>query len=640
MILAAIFQEDPSRKVLIQMDDTPLKIGRGPRPDPGQDIVLLRIPWNDRLISRNHFTATLDGEQLLVERLPAQPGHSPPNEFHTNRPHGEREPLPDPLRLQLGDSFCVGKNGHTSFYWLRSEADLEDALAGYDSQETKVQAELLEPAAHTSTHYDEVEALDEYSLRLQLKLLQRELPEQVLSGWTTDTELYTRAAAFLENALPGQKGVTAAFLALEPGGFELLNPDPTSPADFRPSSNLLSELDIVDPSPGDIHVWSSEDEDAEQAFTGDHLGAAGLGPEIDWVAVLPVSVLDAGSAVLRDEKRRPVYLYIETRQATSTAAKTFIPFLRLIASLVASLLSAREKQRIQDQMTSYFSPALRNLLRDGDDAQLEPAMSECTVLFCDRRGSSRIMEQARTDREILTQLEDNQSVVGEIIQNVFNHDGVITDFAGDGVLALWGWPAHVASSDHHATRAVDTAAAIAEHFRPRVEYHKKQRRHISPIRIGISTGRIAVGRTGPAQQMHISVFGRQVNFGARLESIAKEFHIPVLISSETILQMPETTHRFRKLAYMKPAGFLQSYPIYELVLPKELGGSGAQDDHIEIYEQALQLFVEREWKKCRQLLENLPHDDRPARWLHEKTNEYSNKDLDKNWDGTIDNLAK
>ena len=552
MILAAVFQEDRSRKILIKMDETPLKIGRGPQPDGDEDVVLLRIPWNDRLISRNHFIASLDGEKLVVERLSAHSGHNRPNEFFTDFGPGERESLPDPLHLQYGDSFCIGKNGHTSFYWLQSEDDFDEALSKHDNQ-VATKADTFEPVSSSSVHYDEVEALDEYSLRLQLKLLQRELPEQVLSGWTTTAELYTRAAAFLQNALPGQKGVTAAFLALEPGGYELLNPDPNIPANFRPSSTLLSELNISEPSPGDIHVWTSEDE--QEAFSSPSLSS-----QIDWVAALPVSVLDEGSAVLRDKKRRPIYLYIETRQASATAAKTFIPFLRLITSLVASLLSAREKQRVQDQMSSYFSPALRRLLRDGNEEQLEPAMSECTVLFCDRRGSSRIMEKARTDEEILVQLEDNQTVVGEIIQNVFDHDGVITDFAGDGVLALWGWPDNWKdSNEHHALRAVDTAAAIAKHFASRVEYNKKRRQYISPIRIGISSGRIAVGRTGPAQQMHISVFGRQVNFGARLESIAKEFKVPALVSSETIWQMPETSHRFRKLCYMKPAGFLQSY---------------------------------------------------------------------------------
>ena len=140
--------------------------------------------------------------------------------------------------------------------------------------------------------------------------------------------------------------------------------------------------------------------------------------------------------------------------------------------------------------------------------------------------------------------------------------------------------------------------------------------------------------------MHISVFGRQVNFGARLESIAKEFKVPALVSSETIWQMPETSHRFRKLCYMKPAGFLQSYPIFELVLPKELGGSGANETHIEIYEQALQLFVERKWRECRQQLQNLPQDDQPARWLLANTEKYSDKDLDDDWDGAIDGLNK
>jgi len=632
MILAAVFQEDRSRKILIEMDTTPLKIGRGPQPDPREDVVLLRIPWNDRLISRSHFIASLDGEQLVVERLPARPGHAQPNEFFTNSPPGQREILPDPLRLQPGDSFCVGRNGHTSFFWLQSQSDLEEMLAKYDYQVAE-KTDSFEPTLPSSIHYDEVEALDEYSLRLQLKLLQRELPEQVLSGWTTDTELFTRAATFLQNALPGQKGVTAAFLALEPGDFKLLNPDPNLPADFRPSQTLLGELSISDPSPGDIHTWTSEED--EEAFA-----SRSLGSQVDWVVALPVSVLDEDSAVLRDYKGRPIYLYIETRHATSAAANTFIPFLRLIASLVASLLSAREKQRIQDQMSAYFSPALRRILQGGDEAQLEPSMSECTVLFCDRRGSSRIMEKARTDEEILVQLEDNQNVVGEIIRNVFDYDGVITDFAGDGVLALWGWPSHLASSDHHAVRAVEAAAAIAEHFASRVEHDEKRRRYISPIRIGISTGRIAVGRTGPEQQMHISVFGRQVNFGARLESIAKEFRVPVLVSSETISLMPDPSHRFRKLCYMKPSGFLQSYPIYELMLPKELGGSGSDDKYIEIYEQALQLFVERNWKECRQLLENLPRDDQPARWLHGQTKKYSNKDLGEDWDGAISSLAK
>ncbi len=614
------------------MDATPLKIGRSPQPVLSENVVLLRIPWNDRLISRNHFTASLDGNDLVVERLPALPGHPPPNEFHTNAPFGQRKALPDPLRLKTGESFCIGKNGHSSFYWLESEDDLDEALSKYDQQATTTKPSH-EAAPTNSVPHDEVEALDEYSLRLQLKLLQRELPEQVLSGWTSSAELFTRAATFLQNALPGQKGVTAAFLALEPGKYELLNPDPNIPANFHPSSTLLSELNIADPSPGDIHVWTSKEEDAIFANRS-------LGSQVDWVAILPVSVLDEGSAVLRDRQNRPIYLYIETRQATATAAKSFIPFLRLIASLIASLLSAREKQRVQDQMSSYFSPALRRLLQDGNEEQLEPAMTECTVLFCDRRGSSRIMEKARTDEEILIQLEDNQNVVGEIIQNVFNHDGVITDFAGDGVLALWGWPSHLSSSEQHALRAVDTALAIAKHFASRVEYNKKRRQYISPVRIGVSTGRIAVGKTGPAQQMHISVFGRQVNFGARLESIAKEFGIPVLVSRETIWQMPETSHRFRKLCYMKPAGFLQSYPIFELVLPKELGGSGADDTHIEIYERALQLFVERKWKECRQLLENLPRDDQPASWLHAKTKKYSNRDLDENWDGSISSLAK
>ena len=66
----------------------------------------------------------------------------------------------------------------------------------------KEKSDNFESASLTSQNYDEVSQLDEYSLRLQLKLLQKDLPEQVLTGWSEDTELFTSASVFLENALP------------------------------------------------------------------------------------------------------------------------------------------------------------------------------------------------------------------------------------------------------------------------------------------------------------------------------------------------------------------------------------------------------------------------------------------------------
>ena len=86
---------------------------------------------------------------------------------------------------------------------------------------------------------------------------------------------------------------------------------------------------------------------------------------------------------------------------------------------------------MQDQLAAYFSPGLRKILRVRDQAELEPAMIDCTVMFADRRGHSRLLELAKSDEEILDRLDENQKVVGLITEEVFQSSGVITDFAGD-----------------------------------------------------------------------------------------------------------------------------------------------------------------------------------------------------------------
>ena len=457
MILIALSQEDTSERVILEVsEDRPVRVGRLPQALEGEAVDLLQIPWRDRLVSRNHFVARREGDDLLVERLPALTGRSNPNAFYSNVASKEREELIEPHRLSAGDSFCIGIRGTTSFFWLNSEDEIESALKKIN-EVADAEVASFAPLSENLVSYDEVEQLDDYSLRLQLKLLQRELPEQVLSGWTDEDDLFSRASLFLENALPGQKGVSAGYVAVskESDGieFEMLNRDPTARADFRPSRTLLGQMNLDNPSPREVHVWTSREN--QRVF---HVGS--LGSEIDWVAVLPVASMDEKATVFRDAEGRPVFQYVVVRQASETAAAAFVPFLRLISSLIASLLQAREEQRVQDRMATYFSPALREMMGRENSGEFEPDMVDCTVMFADRRGSSRLLEKAKTDEQILDRLEENQKIVGLITETIFAKDGVVTDFAGDGALALWGWPKWIKTKRAHARFSVETAEKI------------------------------------------------------------------------------------------------------------------------------------------------------------------------------------
>ncbi len=638
MYLVAVNLDNPKEMAVAQaVVGRPLRIGRRPESFDEESVDLLRVSWDDRYVSRNHCEAVrLAGDRLSLRRLPALTGRGAPNLLHSNLAPAERQPLPEPVELNLGESCVIGARGSTAIYWLKSLRDLEAEIERH--QQWRDQEKEAYEDAPARQDYDEVEQLDEYSLRLQLKLLQRELPQQVLSGWTDEEDLFTRAAVFLENALPGQKGVTAVFIALEKRenevAFEILNPDPFARADFRPSRTLVNRVDLTDPQPADIRIWASKDD--SRIFS-----AESLGERIDWVMIIPVARLDESAAIYRDAQRRPVFLYVETRQASGTAAAAFVPFIRLIASLVASLLSARADQKMQDQMAAYFSPGLRKILRIRDQSELEPAMVDCTVMFTDRRGHSRHLELAKSDEEILARLDENQKVVGLITEEVFRSRGVVTDFAGDGALGLWGWPDFGEENKRHALLAVEAAEAIVRRLAPHVQFEEELNRHMAAVRIGISTGRMAVGKTGPTQQWHISVFGSVANLGARLERIAKEFRVPVLVSDETYRRVQDSgNRRFRQLCLIRPAGFAESYPIHELILSKEMGGSGVSDEDARTYERALNQFNHAQWDDAIDLLDDLPEDDPAATWLKARALWFRKNPPPPGWAGEIESLTK
>ncbi len=639
MYLVAVNYDRPDQSVSLELrDGETARVGRHPeRGDENEDLLFF-IPWQDKLVSRNHFRASCASGRLSVERLPALAGRGNPNVLYSNDAPRERETLAEPVLLEPGDAFVIGAKGITAFYWLEKESDLAERIEEYRSR-CDAKAGFLTAAPSKMQRYDDVEMLDEYSLRLQLKLIQRDLPEQVLAGWANRRELFTRAASFIENALPGQKGVTAAFVAVNRLGdeiaYERLHPDATDRADFQPSRTLLGQLQLDDPVPWDVHLWTSQKD--QEAFRSDSLDR-----RIDWVAVVPVAPFDDTGQVHRDrDQGRPVYLYVETRQATDTSAATFLPFLRLIASLIASLLSARDQQRIQDRMSTFFSPGLRMLMAEANQSLLEPAMADCTIMFADRRGSSHVIEKAKTDEEILNRLRENQEIVGKITEFVFEHDGVITDFAGDGALALWGWPNVEAIKKNHAILAVSAAEDIVRNLAERGEFEEDQGRFMAPVRLGVSTGRLAVGKTGPVQQWHISVFGGVANLGARLERMAKEFKIPVLTSSETYQRTRRAERfRFRRLCLIRPAGFRESYPIYELILPREWGGSGADLDLVRNYETALDHLIQREWDAAIDILSTLPRTDEPTLWLEKKALALRGNPPGPEWSGEIQSLTK
>ena len=209
-----------------------------------------------------------------------------------------------------------------------------------------------------------------------------------------------------------------------------------------------------------------------------------------------------------------------------------MPLLALALSSVGGLgyqyfVEGREKRRIKRLFSRFVSKDVyQQLLKDPAGAQLGGQRRTMTVLFSDIRGFTSVSEQGEPEA-IVAQLNEYFS---RMVPIVFAHRGTIDKFVGDMIMALFGAPL---DDQDHADHAVQTALAMsAELARLNREWTAAGRRALD-IGIGINTGHMVAGNLGSADIMSYTVIGDQVNLGARLESLNKDFHTRVIISDAT-----------------------------------------------------------------------------------------------------------
>ncbi|HHH84472.1 MAG TPA: adenylate/guanylate cyclase domain-containing protein [Firmicutes bacterium] len=111
---------------------------------------------------------------------------------------------------------------------------------------------------------------------------------------------------------------------------------------------------------------------------------------------------------------------------------------------------------------------------------------------------------------------------------VFQFNGTLDKFLGDGLLAIYGAPV---PDENHAYHAVQAGLNMIEHM----EEYNKQRVSWGEepiyLGIGINSGNTLVGNIGSGQRTEYTVIGDTVNTASRLEGLAGENEL--LISAAT-----------------------------------------------------------------------------------------------------------
>ena len=140
-----------------------------------------------------------------------------------------------------------------------------------------------------------------------------------------------------------------------------------------------------------------------------------------------------------------------------------------------------------------------------------------SVLFSDIRGFTAMTEKGEPEA-LVAQLNEYFSRMVEV---VFAHRGTLDKFVGDMVMALFGAPL---DDEQHADHAVQAALTMVQELAaPQPQVGRRGEADARASAIGINSGDMIAGNIGAETIRSYTVIGDNVNLGARLESLNKEY---------------------------------------------------------------------------------------------------------------------
>jgi class 3 adenylate cyclase/CHASE2 domain-containing sensor protein len=217
----------------------------------------------------------------------------------------------------------------------------------------------------------------------------------------------------------------------------------------------------------------------------------------------------------------------------------FVPV--LAASVIGIAADGMQRRRFKRSFERYVSPEVASQIL-ADEASLAGVRVEATILISDLRNFTTMSEQMEP-----LQLANHLNEYFEAMSAaIFKQRGMINDFVGDSIIAVFGAPIPDPGHALHAVQAaMDMDRALAVLNERWVAIGQAVLHH----GVGVHTGNVFAGNVGSAERLKYTVIGDAVNVAARLEGLNKEL-------GTTVLMTEETFGRIKDVASVKDRGAL------------------------------------------------------------------------------------
>jgi adenylate cyclase len=336
-----------------------------------------------------------------------------------------------------------------------------------------------------------------------------------------------------------------------------------------------------------------------------------LGSLLGVKAVIAAPILDRQGEVIGA-------LYGERRQESSSGAcgpitRLEAMLMELLAGGIAAGLARVEQEqaalRARVQFEQFFTKELSIQLAAQPDL-LEGRDSEVTILFCDIRGFSRISERLGPTGTVKWIAD----IMGALSDCVLNIGGVVVDYIGDELMAMWGAPVPQPDHAQRACRAaldmIGLLPRLNERWLPILQ-------EPMGLGVGLNTGTARVGNVGTARKFKYGPLGNTVNLASRVQGATKYLKSRLLITEATQAKL-DADFVTRRLCRVRVVNIEKPVDLYELVVP---GQAGLPDLKVE-YEKALGEFEHRNFRIAARMLGPLVAEhinDGPALVLMSRT---------------------
>ncbi|HEX6960922.1 MAG TPA: adenylate/guanylate cyclase domain-containing protein, partial [Lacipirellula sp.] len=269
------------------------------------------------------------------------------------------------------------------------------------------------------------------------------------------------------------------------------------------------------------------------------------------------------------------------------------------------LQSARQRVLIEQA----FSPAMAERLLRHPEALCEQ-VREATLLFADLQGFTRLSE-CLPPAEACALVAD---VLEMLTRAIMDHGGMVVDYYGDGVCAMWNAPFDMAD---HADRACAAAMQMFQSL-PEVS-RRRQRLLIDPLRLGIGlhAGSVHVGNAGTRRRPKYGPRGRAVNLASRVQSAAKRLDVS-LLATDAVRKRLSSRFVSLKVCTARLPGVDEPIELFTLF---PAGDAQPLQSNLEQYAVALEAFERGDLDAAEKLLMDLlaAGPTTPAAFLAQQT---------------------